>query len=90
MNANGVRVEVHTDKSVDAYTRGAVKVHSPANDSAAAKPASKIGDEMTDGTGIAINGLAGYRSWTTARSSGCVKNTRHTPAPSCGGQNPVW
>ena len=59
VNANGVRVEVHTDKSVDAYTRGAVKVHSPANDSAAAKPASKIGDEMTDGTGIAINGLAG-------------------------------
>jgi len=32
VKVNGVRVEVHTDGSVDAYTEGVVKVHSAAND----------------------------------------------------------
>jgi hypothetical protein len=60
VKANGVRVEIHTDGSivaytksdVDAYTNGAVHVHPAAND--AARPAAKAepqpGDEMEDGT----------------------------------------
>lgn len=31
VSVNGVLVEVHTDRSVDAYTNGPVKVHSPPN-----------------------------------------------------------
>jgi hypothetical protein len=58
--ANGVRVEIHTDGSilaytksdVDAYTNGAVHVHPAANDDAkpAAKTEPQIGGEMPDGT----------------------------------------
>ena len=54
VKVNGVRVEVHTDGSVDAYTAGTVKVHSPANDTgktATGSPAEpKAGDRMADGT----------------------------------------
>ena len=53
VKVNGVRVEVHTDGSVDAYTAGTVKVHSPANDTgktATGSPAEpKPGDKMADG-----------------------------------------
>jgi hypothetical protein len=60
VKANGVRVEIHTDGSivaytksdVDAYTNGAVHVHPAANDDAkaAAKAEPQIGDRMADGT----------------------------------------
>src|ERR1039457_2226937 len=58
VTVNGVRVEVHTDgsilaytnSSVDAYTNGPVKVHPAANDDAKAKAAPKPGDRMPDGT----------------------------------------
>jgi hypothetical protein len=54
VKANGVRVEIHSDGSVDAYTKGAVNVHSPANDmgktAAGTSVEPKIGDEMEDGT----------------------------------------
>jgi hypothetical protein len=58
VTVNGVRVEVHTDgsilaytnRSVDAYTNGTVQVHPAANDDAKAKAAPEIGDEMEDGT----------------------------------------
>ena len=54
VKVNGIRVEVHTDGSVDAYTDGAVEVHSPANDTgktATGAPAEpKAGDRMADGT----------------------------------------
>ena len=33
VKANGIRIELHADGSVDAYTAGAVKVHPAANDS---------------------------------------------------------
>jgi hypothetical protein len=42
VKANGIRIELHADGSVDAYTAGAVKVHPAAND-AAAKAAHEIG-----------------------------------------------
>jgi hypothetical protein len=60
VKANGVRVEIHTDGSivaytksdVDAYTNGAVHVHPAVNDDA--KPAvisvPKSGERMSDGT----------------------------------------
>ena len=32
VKANGIRIELHADGSVDAYTAGAVKVHHAAND----------------------------------------------------------
>jgi hypothetical protein len=54
VKVNGVRVEVHTDGSIDAYTDHAVKVHPAANDiGEVAAPASsepKPGDKMPDGT----------------------------------------
>jgi len=58
MTVNGVRVEVHTDgsilaytnRSVDAYTNGPVQVHPAANDDAKAQAAPQVGDEMEDGT----------------------------------------
>src|SRR5947209_1751727 len=54
VKVNGIRIDVHTDGSVDAYTQGAVKVHSPANDTgdkAIAMPAEpKIGDKQIDGS----------------------------------------
>jgi hypothetical protein len=51
VKANGVRVEIHTDGSivaytksdVDAYTNGAVHVHAAANDDAKAMAAPKVG-----------------------------------------------
>ena len=50
MKVNGVRVEVHTDgsilaytnNSVDAYTNGPVQVHPAANDDAKAKAAPGV------------------------------------------------
>jgi hypothetical protein len=61
VTVNGVRVEVHTDgsilaytnRSVDAYTNGPVQVHPAANDDAKTKAAPEIGDEMEDGTILA-------------------------------------
>jgi len=51
VKANGIRIELHADGSVDAYTAGPVKVHPAANDTAAnGKTAIEIGDEMEDGT----------------------------------------
>jgi hypothetical protein len=42
VKANGIRIELHADGSVDAYTAGAVKVHPAAND-IASKAALEIG-----------------------------------------------
>ena len=52
VRVNGVRVEVHTDGSILAYTNGNVKVCPVANDDgkAAASAEPKIGDKMPDGT----------------------------------------
>jgi hypothetical protein len=53
VEVNGVRVEVHADGSVDAYTDRAVNAHSAArNDKATASPNfdPKIGEQMPDGT----------------------------------------
>jgi len=58
VTVNGVRVEVHTDgsilaytnRSVDAYTNGPVQVHPAANDDAKAKAAPQVGDKIPDGT----------------------------------------
>jgi len=59
VKANGVRVEIHTDGSVvaytksdvDAYTNGAVHVHPAVNDDAKAKAAPQVGDnKMPDGS----------------------------------------
>ena len=60
VKANGVRVEIHTDGSVvaytksdvDAFTNGAVHVHPAVNDDSkpAAKAESKPGDRMPDGS----------------------------------------
>jgi len=52
VTVNGVRVEVHTDgsvlaytnRSVDAYTNGPVQVHPAANDDGKARAALQIGD----------------------------------------------
>jgi hypothetical protein len=57
VKANGVRVEIHADGSVvaytksdvDAYTNGAVHVHPAANDSAAISAEPQIGDKMPAG-----------------------------------------
>ena len=57
VKANGVRVEIHTDGSVvaytksdvDAYTNGAVHVHPAANDSAAVSAEPQIGDKIPPG-----------------------------------------
>src|ERR1039458_4256227 len=43
VKVNGVRVEVHTDGSVDAYTDGPVQVHPAANDASEAKTTHEIG-----------------------------------------------
>jgi hypothetical protein len=52
VKVNGVRVEVHTDGRVDAYTNGAVQVHPVANDDSKLKvsTAPQVGDKMDDGT----------------------------------------
>jgi hypothetical protein len=60
VKANGVRVEIHTDGSVvaytksdvDAFTNGAVHVHPAVNEDSepAAKTEPKPGDRMADGT----------------------------------------
>jgi len=52
VKVNGVRVEVHTDGSILAYTNGNVKVCPVANDDgrATATADPKIGDKMIDGT----------------------------------------
>jgi hypothetical protein len=52
VKVNGVRVEVHTDGSVLAYTNNAVKVLPIANDDgkSAAPAEPTIGDKMPDGT----------------------------------------
>jgi hypothetical protein len=57
VKANGIRVELHADGSVvaytksdvDAYTNGAVHVHPAANDSAAVSAEPQIGDVMSAG-----------------------------------------
>lgn len=46
VKANGVRIEVHTDGSVDAYTERPVNVHPSANDSASRVPFGYIGPEI--------------------------------------------
>src|ERR1035437_7000965 len=43
VKVNGVRVEVHTDGRVDAYTNGPVQVHPAANDASEAKTTHEIG-----------------------------------------------
>src|SRR5260221_12518127 len=55
VSGNGIRVELHADGNVDAYTSGAVKVHAAANDES--KSASlagftrlEPGVRMRDGT----------------------------------------
>jgi hypothetical protein len=76
VTVNGVRVEVHTDgsilaytnRSVDAYTNGPVQVHPAANDDAKAKAAPEIGDEMEDGT-ILAGFYEGKLLYTTPRDA---------------------
>ena len=46
VTVNGVRVEVHTDGSILAYTN----MHPAANDAAKAKAAPQVGDKMPDGS----------------------------------------
>ena len=52
VKANGARLEIRSDGSIDAYTNGAVKVHPTANDDS--KPSARAepqpGDRMADGT----------------------------------------
>jgi hypothetical protein len=54
LTVNGVRVEVHADESIDAFTAGAVKVHPAANDDgkpgSATSSSPKPGDKQPDGT----------------------------------------
>src|SRR5947209_18047953 len=58
VTVNGVRVEVHSDgsiaaytnRSVDAYTNGPVQVHPAANDDTKSKAAPEVGDKMPDGS----------------------------------------
>jgi hypothetical protein len=53
VRVNGVRVEVHADGSVDAYTDGPVKVHAAATDDRLATvTAARIGDP--DGGGVYV------------------------------------
>ena len=49
VKVNGVRVEVHTDGSVDAYTDGPVQVHPAANDASEAKTTHEIGTVESTG-----------------------------------------
>ena len=81
VKANGVRVEIHTDGSivaytksnVDAYTNGAVHVHAAVNDDAkpAAKAEPKPGDRMSDGTIFAgISPETNIPMYTTPRDAG--------------------
>ena len=68
VKVNGVRVEVHTDGSILAYTNGNVKVCPVANDDgkAAASAEPKIGDEMPDGAVYAgISPDTGKAMYTT-------------------------
>src|ERR1039458_6115435 len=55
VKANGIRVELHADGSVDAYTAGAVKVHPAANDDARPKAALQIGDLDDGGTYVGLS-----------------------------------
>src|SRR5438270_13141473 len=58
VRVNGVRLEVHTDgsiaaytnRSVDAYTNGPVQVHPAANDDAKSNAAPQVGGKMPDGS----------------------------------------
>jgi hypothetical protein len=52
VNVNGVRIEVDTAGSIQAYTNGSVKISPIANDDgkAATSTAPKVGDKMPDGT----------------------------------------
>ena len=58
VKANGIRIELHADGSVDAYTAGAVKVHPAAND-IAAKAALRIGDLDDGGTYVGLSASSG-------------------------------
>ena len=56
VKANGIRIELHADGSIDAYTAGPVKVHPAANDAAAkAKTAIEIGDLDDGGTYVGLS-----------------------------------
>jgi hypothetical protein len=51
VKVNGTRVEIHTDGSVDAYTKAGVRGHPLANDATPQPEAApQIGDKMKDGT----------------------------------------
>jgi hypothetical protein len=52
VKVNGVRSEVHTDDSLDAYTNGPVRVHPAANESAVSACPPQIGD--LDGGGVYV------------------------------------
>jgi hypothetical protein len=78
VKVNGVRVEVHTDgsilaytnKSVDAYTNGPVQVHPAANDDLKAQAAPRVGDKMPDGSVYAgISPDTGKPMYTTPASA---------------------
>ena len=69
VNVKGVRVEVHTDGSVDAYTNGPVRKHPAANDASEAKTTHEIGGIERNGDhkgeiygGIFPDGKAGWIS----------------------------
>ncbi len=68
VRANGIRVELHVDGSVDAYTREAVHAHPSTNDDDTLSPSAKVepkpGDKMADGT-IYAGSLDGRDLYTT-------------------------
>jgi hypothetical protein len=82
VTANGVRVEIHTDgsilaytkRSVDAYSNGPAQVVHPANDGGKATGSSqaelKIGDRVADGTIYAgISPDTGKAMYATAKDA---------------------
>ena len=97
VKANGIRVELHADGSVDAYTAGAVKVHPAANDDARPKAALQIGDLDDGGTYVGLsaeNGkplhaaladLPDYKTYEEALAAAeqltSLHPTAHVPTP---------
>jgi hypothetical protein len=72
VKANGARLEIRSDGSIDAYTNGAVKVHPTANDDSkpSAKAAPQPGDKMADGTVFAgISPDTNKPMYTTAKDA---------------------
>jgi len=61
VKANGIRIELHADGSVDAYTAGAVKVHPAANDTTTGKKTAReipLRPVPQNGTDLKMHGFA--------------------------------